>query len=177
MKNKSKYLGITVDSKFFYRSHIKLVVARLSRQCGIISKLRHFVPRYQLLEYYKSVINPIMQYGILVYGHCTFSSLVVVHQLHLQKKILKMIFFRKRRNHSNDLFIGNKILTVFELHIYELLKFALESLNGLHSEKYLNDMFQLERSGVSTRREFLRLLKIPNPKMERNSIRHRASLV
>ena len=90
MKNECKYFGITVDSKFSYRSHIKLVVARLSRQCGIISKLRHFVPRYQLLEYYKSVINPIMQYGILVYGCCTFSSLVVVHQL--QKKILKFIF-------------------------------------------------------------------------------------
>ena len=116
-----------------------------------------------------------MQYGILVYGYCTFSSLVLVHQL--QKK-LEMIFFRKCRDH-NDLLIGNKILTVFELHRYELLKFVLKSLNGLHTEKYLNYMFQLERSGESTRRASLRLLKIPNSKtkMEQNSIRHRASLL
>ena len=45
MKNEWKYLGITVDSKFSYRSHIKLVFTRLSGQCGVISKLRHFVPR------------------------------------------------------------------------------------------------------------------------------------
>ena len=175
MKNKCKYLVITVDSTFRYRSHIKLGVARLSRQCGIISKLRHFVPRFQLLEYYKSVINPIMQYAILVYGCCIFLSLVVVHQL--QKKNL-LTFFRKRHDHSNDLFIGNKILTVFELHIYELLKF-LKSLNRLHTEKYLNDNFQLERSGVTTRRASLRLLKIPNSKtkMKQNSTRHRASLL
>ena len=39
-------------------------------------------------------------------------------------------------------------------------------------------MFQLETSGVSTKRASLRLIKVPNSKtkMERNSIRHRASL-
>ena len=49
-----KYLGIIVDSKLLFSSHIDLVIGRLGRQCDIISKLRHFASRYQLIEYYKS---------------------------------------------------------------------------------------------------------------------------
>ena len=52
---------------------------------------------------------------------------------------------------------------VFELKIFQLLIFCLKSLNVLHEEKYLNGMFQLERSGMS--------------KMERNSILHRSFFV
>ena len=107
MKNESKCLGITVDSEFSYQLHIKLVVARMSRQYSVIPKLRLFVPRYRWPEYNSSVINANMQYGILVYACCTISSLFVGHQL--QKKMFKMIFFLKRRDQINDLFIGDKI--------------------------------------------------------------------
>ena len=119
-------LGIIVDSKLLFSSHIDLAIGRRSRQCGIISKLRYFAPRYQLIEYYKSVICPIIQYGILVYGCSSFTSLAPIHLL--QKKILKLIYFKNRFDQSEDLFCANKILTVFELHVYELLKFVLNRL-------------------------------------------------
>ena len=98
-----------------------------------------------------------MQYGILVYACCTFSSLFVGHQL--QKKILKMISFLETPR-SKKWFVHWWEKFVFELKIFELLIFGLKSLNVLHAEKYLNDMFQLERSGMS--------------KTERNSILHSA---
>ena len=147
------------------------VTERLGRKCGVISKLRHFVPRYQLIEYYRNVVCPIIQYGVLVYGCCSFSSLSPIYQL--QKKIIKVIYFRKRHNDSEDLFTANKILTVLELHIYKLLK----SLNHMHSEDYLNTIFQFESCTHSTRRADFMLLKVPlcKTKMKRNSICHRAS--
>ena len=36
-----KYLGILVDFKFSFVSHLSVLKSRLSKQCGIISKLRH----------------------------------------------------------------------------------------------------------------------------------------
>ena len=128
-----------IDSKLSYHAHISSVTERLGRQCGVMSKLRHFVPRYQLIGYYRNVVCPIIQYGVLVYGCCSFSSLSPIYQL--QKKIIKVIYFRKRHDDSKDLFTANKILTVFELHINELLKFVLKSLNHMHSEDYLNTIF------------------------------------
>ena len=39
--NLCKYLGILVDSKLSFQLHIEYIKKRLSKQCGIICKLRH----------------------------------------------------------------------------------------------------------------------------------------
>ena len=44
----SKYLGVKLDNKFCFRAHIDQVQSKLSKQCGILAKLRHYVPRNQL---------------------------------------------------------------------------------------------------------------------------------
>ena len=97
-----------------------------------------------------SCLCPIIQYGVLDYGCCSFSSFSPIY--HFQKRIIKVIDIRKRHDDSEDLFTANKILTLFELHIYELLKFILKSLNHMHSEDYLNITFQFESCTHSTRR-------------------------
>ena len=132
-------------------------------------------PRKQLIDYYRSNINPIIQYGILVYGGCSYQSLLPIYIL--QKKILKFIYFRKRSDSSRDIFISNKLLTVFEFHIYELLKFVLKSLKKMHSETYLNDLFVYEHSTRNTRRSTKNYLKIPSFKtqFERCSISYRCA--
>ena len=134
-----KYLGIYIDSKFSFKSHIDFVKKKLSKQCGIVSKLRHYVPRSQMIEYYSSNVVPILQYGILIYGCCSYSQLEQLNVL--QKKILKFIFFRKRRDRSNDILEKYSLLTVYEYHLYELLKFVLKSVIGVHNDSFLNDLF------------------------------------
>ena len=64
----------------------------------------------------------------------------------LQKKILKFVYFRKSRDSCNDIFFENNILKVYELHIYELLKFVLKSMIGAHVQDYLNNMFNFKLS-------------------------------
>ena len=68
VRNVCKNLGIYVDSKLSFQSHIEYIKKRLSKQCCIIKqcKLRHYVPRKQLIDYYRSNVNPIVQYGVLV---------------------------------------------------------------------------------------------------------------
>ena len=91
-----KYLGVFIDNKLDFLSHINYDKTRLSKQCGAISKLRYYVPKHQLLAYYRSNINPIIQYGVLVYGCCSYTSLEPIYVL--QKKILKFMYFRKSRD-------------------------------------------------------------------------------
>ena len=106
--NTCKYLGVRLDSKLTFKTHISHVIKKLSKQCGIISKIRHYVPRSKLLNYYNTNVNSKIQYGILVYGCCSYSSLFPIFRL--QKKILKIIHFRKKRDGCNDMFINNTIL-------------------------------------------------------------------
>ena len=136
--------------------------------------MRHYVPRNLLIEYYKSNVNPIIQYGIIVYGCCSFSSLQPI--LRLQKKILKFTYFRKKYSNSEDIFVRNKLLTVYEFHIYELLKFVLRSVNNLHSESMLNNLFSFETSR-NTRISSLSLINEQcwKQKRQRQSIINRAT--
>ena len=100
-----KYLGIYIDNKLSFQSHIDFVKVRLGKQSGIISKLRHYVPRAQLVNYYRTNVVPIVQYGLLVYGCCSYKSLEPLYIL--QKKILKFIYFRKRRENCDDIIQSN----------------------------------------------------------------------
>ena len=49
-----KYLGVIVDDKLNFFHHIQNVQSKLGRHCGVISKMRHYVPRSILLKNYMS---------------------------------------------------------------------------------------------------------------------------
>ena len=170
-----KYLGVRIDAKLSFISHIEHVKKKLSKQCGIVSKMRHFVPRLQLISYYSSNVIPIIQYGVLVYGCCSYSSLLPLFML--QKKVLKFISFRRKSDSCSDMFLKHGFLSVYELHIYELLKFVLKSICNFYSENYCNEMFQFNKKRRNTRQSELRLLNIPccKRKLEKFSIKYRAA--
>ena len=45
-----KYLGVYIDHKLSFVSHVDNVKMRLGKQSGILSKLIHFVPRSKLIR-------------------------------------------------------------------------------------------------------------------------------
>ena len=51
--------------------------------------------RNVLILNYRSLIEPIIRYGLLIYGYKTSSNLRRIYIV--QRKLLKMIFFRKQR--------------------------------------------------------------------------------
>ena len=122
----AKYLGIHIDPKLSFHSHIKHEVKKLSKQLSVIARLRHYLPRGTLLKYYQTYIEPIITYGLLAYG-CTSR-----HQLNslyiIRKKVLRLIHFKPQFHPSRKLFFQNGFLNVFELYAMELLKFCLKTV-------------------------------------------------
>ncbi len=111
----------------------------MAKQVGIISRIRHFLPRNVLVKYYNCYIKPILQYGVLIYGCTTVNKL---NRLILQqKKILRLIHFKPWTSTSAELFWQDKILTVAELHVYELVKFIFRSFRHEHSNNFSNELF------------------------------------
>ena len=124
----AKYFGIRIDTKLSFHSYIKHLVKKHPKQLPIIIGLRHYVPRGTLLKYYQTYIEPIITYGLLVYG-CTSR-----HQLNpiyiIQRKLLRLIQFKPQFHPSRELFFQNGFLNVLELYAMELLKFCLKSVRG-----------------------------------------------
>ena len=112
--------------------------------------MRHYVPKSILLKYYQSNIKPVIQYGILVYSGTSFLNLNQI--LILQRKIVRMIYFKNKYDSITEALVDNKILTVHELYVYDLLKFCIRSLNREHSTLFLNTMFSLKRYSYNTRK-------------------------
>ena len=55
-----KYLGVFLDITLSFNAHINSVKEKRSRQCAILSKLRHYVSRQTVLQYYSPNVRPIV---------------------------------------------------------------------------------------------------------------------
>ena len=66
-----KYLGVMIDKSLTWKYHIAFV--RISRNIGIISKLRYCLSIQQLKQIYYYLIYPYISYSILAWG-CVYKT-------------------------------------------------------------------------------------------------------
>ena len=124
-----KYLGIYLDRKLNFDIHIGKVVEKLSKQCGIVYKLRETLNTSHLLAYIRAFVSHIVQYGVLLFdlGKKTMLQQILL----LQKKLVRIAFRLPYRSSVLGKLKDCKICTVFELHIYELLKYSLSQIRNI----------------------------------------------
>ena len=80
----SKFLGIIIDEDLTWKPHINNVCTIVSRNIGIINKLKLCFPKTTLLTLYYALIYPYLNYGILAWGNACKTLLDRI--LLLQKK-------------------------------------------------------------------------------------------
>lgn len=116
----AKYLGLVIDDKLSWKPLVKQLCSKLSRSVGILSKIRHFLPKSVLRSVYFSIIQCHLQYGIIFWG-LTFKTeirKVVV----LQNKAIRMILGAKLDENLSPYYKALKILKVEDLCKYEIAK-------------------------------------------------------
>ena len=79
-----KFLGITVDNKLSWKPHIASTCNTISRNIGVINRLKSHIPSSSLLTLYSSLILPYLNYGILAWGNT--HKFLLDRLLLLQKK-------------------------------------------------------------------------------------------
>ena len=98
-----KYHGILIDSHLTWKHHIDHIAIKISRTIGLISKIRHFVPKHTLINIYRSLVAPYLSYWLIVWGQACKSYLDKL--LKLQKRALRFIYFSDRNQHAIPLFL------------------------------------------------------------------------
>lgn len=90
-----KFLGLYIDCKLSWESHVKYLSVRLSRVIYLIRKLKSCVPVNYVRSAYFAFFHSIISYGILLWGNCA-----QVHEiLILQKKVVRIITDSDMREH------------------------------------------------------------------------------
>ena len=77
----AKSLGVTIDNKLDWSSHIDELTKKVASDIGAIKRIRHLVPQATLLLIYQALIQPHFDYFNFVWGNCGIT---------LQNKVQKL---------------------------------------------------------------------------------------
>ena len=160
-----KYLGIELDNKLSFKDHIEIKRKKLTRFCGVAYRLRNVMTISQMVMYYKTYVQPCVQYGVLVYGAVCKSALDVIHKL--LKRFFRITFRKSYCDSITEIMAKSKIASVYELHVYEILK---KIVNEELSQK-CETIFYSTRSSVKG----ARILPSMKSKLKYNSVSHRVA--
>lgn len=143
-KKETKYLGIIVDEKLNFKSHISYCLNKLNRCLWAICKLRKYTTTKTLRIIYYSIAYPFLQYCISSWGGTSKSLLEPLFRK--QKIIVRCILHKPYQAHSSPLFYQLNILKLEDIYKLQMgrlmqrhhknkivLSDSIASLSLLHS--------------------------------------------
>ena len=116
--NSTKFLGLHIDRELTWKTHINYLSKIMSRNSGILNKLKQYFPTHVLQSIYSSLISPYLNYGILSWGNSTKSLLDTLFRI--QKRAIRNINHAGYLSHTNNLFHQNRILKITDLFNYNV---------------------------------------------------------
>ena len=114
----TKFLGLIIDQNLSWKPHLDNLAKLLSRNAGIIYKLKNAVPSNILFMIYNALLMSHLNYGLLAWG--TAPKLYVDRILLIQKRALRSVFSLNFRSHTTNVFFVNKTLKIHDLYLFQL---------------------------------------------------------
>ena len=137
-KSETKFLGVVIDNKLTWKSHISLLCKKISKSTAILKLLKYTYPKRILRTLYMSLIYSHLNYCNLIWGAAENSTLDPLFKL--QKKAVRIVNHSHYLDHTAPIFKSLKILTVYKIYIF---KCSLFMFNCLHC-----NMFPLFRGKI-----------------------------
>ena len=111
--NSTTFLGVVIDCKLNWKSHILSVRSKLSKCCGIMYRASSLINKHGMHILYYSLFMPYIMYCAEVWGntYATNTRCLVL----LQKRVIRLICGAKRLDHTNLLFHNVHILKLPDL--------------------------------------------------------------
>ena len=115
-----KFLGLLIDNKLTWKPYGRELAIKLNRACYIMRILKPMMSRESLITIYHSYFHSILRYGILFWGNTPISKDI----FKIQKRIVRIIIDKNRRESCRELFKNLKILTLTSQYIMYVLFFC-----------------------------------------------------
>jgi hypothetical protein len=115
-----KFHGIFTDNTLSWKSHIDMIVPKLSAACFAIGAVKPFMSQDTLKMIYYSYFHSIMTYGIF-WGNSSNSNNI----LRLQMRIMRIIMGTRIRDPCRELFMILKILPLKSWYIFLVVLFVV----------------------------------------------------
>ena len=123
------FLGVTLQDNLSWKTHINQIINKLNKFAGILYLIRNSLNSHSLKLIYFSLIYPTFTYCCIIWGRAPNRYL---KQLFIaQKKIIRIMKFKNRYDHTNTDFIQLNFLKFHDIINYFSLVFVYKSLNNI----------------------------------------------
>ena len=124
----TKFLGVYVDENLTWKAHIECIDNKISKSIGILYRSRHILNKHQLKLIYFSFIHSYLTYTNIAWASTNKSKLMLLYRR--QKHAIRVINFKDRFTHTQPLFAEMKILSIYELNIFQTICFMFKCREG-----------------------------------------------
>lgn len=170
-----KYLGVVIDMHLNWNIHFENLYKKLAQANGILSKIRHNIPRSSYSSLYYSIFHSHLVYGAVVWQYTSKKNLDRIFKL--QKRCLRILNFSDFTDHTNPLFISSKIMKLEDVLINETLKVFVRS-ETMSAPTPIIEMLQTSAPTVLTRSATqLRVSSFNTIKYGKNSLKYAGKLL
>ena len=135
-----KYLGVIFDSQMTWLSHINHVTSKVSKRCGVLNRLKYYLPNCTLKMLAEAMIIPNFDYCSPVWSNCNNELKSRLQKQ--QNKLARIILSVDIRAPVNDMMTSLNWLKLDDRWTNQMLIMIFKCLNGT-SPYYLSAKFKL----------------------------------
>ena len=120
----TRFLGVNIDCDLSWKYHVSEICKLISRNTGVLYRLRDFFPKRILRNLYCTLILPYLNYGILVWGNCANFQLDKI--LKIQHRSIRIINHVHFYSNTNSFFHADHVLKVPDIYFLNLGTFMYQ---------------------------------------------------
>ena len=136
-------LGLNIDSALSFNAHADKVCKKLASRIAVLRKIRTYLPLPQRIQYYNSIISPVMSYVSVIWSNCDKELLYRVFKL--QKRAARVILYAERMAPSVELFNRLKWIPFYEKCKIDKASMMFRRIHGV-LPSYLNEHISINNS-------------------------------
>ena len=111
----TKFLGIVLDNKLTFKSHINHVANKVAKITYIIYRIKSYVPCSVLKTLYYSLAYPHLTYNITIWGSASASTITPL--IIQTKRLIRLIYgSQEYLSHTNLMFKELQILKLYDIY-------------------------------------------------------------
>ena len=133
--NSCVFLGTRLDHKLSFADHTGYVLDKLSKNTGILYRIKDDMTPQARLNYYYALLYPYLSYNIVVWGstfQCHLNPVVLI-----QKRIMRLIAGADFLAHTSPLFKEFKVLKFNDIFTYSVSVYMFKAIrDGYYSPQH-----------------------------------------
>lgn len=139
-KQSCKFLGVYIDDRISFSSHINQITNKLSKSAGILYRIRDCLTPQARLSFYYSFVYPYLSYNIIIWGKT--HSYLLDSLFVMQKRIVRNIAAAPFLAHTTPLFREFSILKIPDIFKYAVCCHMFKLKNTFDAPHTANTRFR-----------------------------------